>query len=55
MKIQFREKTFEVNQKTKISDLLKDEIENSEHPVIAAIFNNEYSVRERLFIFSSIK
>lgn len=42
MKIQFREKTFEVNQKTKISDLLKDEIENSEHPVIAAIFNNEY-------------
>ena len=42
MKIQFKDKTFEVSKKTKISELLKDEIENSRHTVIAAIFNNEY-------------
>ena len=42
MKIQYEDKVFEVDKKTKISNLLKDEIENSKYPVIAAIFNNEY-------------
>ena len=42
MKIQYEDKIFEVDKKTKISKLLKDEIENSKYPVIAAIFNNEY-------------
>ena len=40
MKIQYEDKVFEVDKKTKISNLLKDEIENSKYPVIAAIFNN---------------
>ena len=42
MKIQYKEKTFEVEQKIKISELLKDEIEKSEYAVVGAVFNNEY-------------
>ena len=42
MKIQYKEKTLEIEHKMKISKLLKDEIENSEYAVVGAIFNNEY-------------
>ena len=42
MKIQYKEKTLEIEHKMKISKLLKDEIENSEYAVVGAIFDNEY-------------
>lgn len=42
MKITYKEKEFEVNEKIKISELLKEEIEKNEHPVVGAKFNNEY-------------
>ena len=42
MKIQFKEKEIEVNQKITIAELLKEEIENSRYQVVGATFNNEY-------------
>ncbi len=42
MKIQYKEKEFEVSPKTKVRDLLEKEIKESKYPVIGAIFNNEY-------------
>ena len=42
MKIQYQDKSMEVQEKTTIQELLKEEIQKSEHPVIGAIFNNEY-------------
>ena len=42
MKIQYKDKTMEVNEPITISELLKEEIENSEYIVVAAVFNNEY-------------
>ena len=42
MIITYKEKELEVNEKIKISDLLKEEIEKSEYPVVGAKFNNEY-------------
>ena len=42
MKIQYKDKTFEISGPKTIQELLKDEIENSKHAVIGAIFNNEY-------------
>lgn len=42
MKIQYQEKTIKVPEKITIQELLKEEIESAEYPVIGAIFNNEY-------------
>ena len=42
MKIQYKDKIMEVDKSTPISEILKDEIKNHEHTVLAAIFNNEY-------------
>ena len=42
MKIKFKDKVFEVEQNTKINDILKEEIDKSENEVVGAIFNNEY-------------
>ena len=43
MKIQYKDKTFEISEPTTIQDLLKEEIKGSDHAVIGAIFNNEYA------------
>ena len=42
MKVLFNEKEYEVNEKIKISKLLRNEIKKNEHPVVGAKFNNEY-------------
>ena len=42
MKVQYKDKIIERDQPTKISDLLKEEIKNSEHTVLAATLDNEY-------------
>ena len=42
MNIQYKNQVLEVKEKTKISELLKEEIQNSSHTVMAAKFNNEY-------------
>ncbi len=42
MKIQYKDKIMEVDKPTPISEVLKEEIKNSEHTVLAATFNNEY-------------
>lgn len=42
MKIQYQDKMMEVENKTTIQELLKEEIKKSEYPVIGAVFNNEY-------------
>ena len=42
MKIQYKEKEFEINERIKISKLLENEIKENEHPVVGAKFNNEY-------------
>ncbi len=42
MKIQYKNKILEVEHKISIQELLQDEIEESEYPVIGAIFNHEY-------------
>lgn len=42
MKIIFKEKEYEINEKIKISKLLENEIENNEFAVVGAKFNNEY-------------
>ncbi len=42
MEIQFNDKIIKTEEKKKISELLKEEIEKSKYTVIAAKFNNEY-------------
>ena len=42
MYIHYNDKKMEIHQKMRIRDLLKEEIEQSEHAVVGAIFNNEY-------------
>ena len=42
MKIQFEDKTIEINEETTIQELLQEEIKKSKHAVIGATFNNEY-------------
>ena len=42
MRITYKEKELEVNEKVKISELLAEEIKNSEYDVVGAKFNNEY-------------
>ncbi len=42
MKIRYQDKIIEIEKATTIQDLLKEEIRNSEYPVIGAIFNHEY-------------
>ncbi len=42
MKIQYNNKTIEVEKGITIQELFKEEIENSEHAIIGAVFNNEY-------------
>ena len=42
MKIQYKEKSIEINEEISIQELLKEEIENSEYVVVGAIFNNRY-------------
>ena len=42
MKITYKDKVFDINEKIKISELMKDEIQNSNYTVVGAKFNNEY-------------
>jgi len=42
MKIIYKDKEMEINEKIKISELLKEEIKQSEHAVVGAKFNNQY-------------
>lgn len=42
MKIQYKDKIMEIEKGSKIYDIFKEEIENSEHTVVGAIYNNEY-------------
>ncbi len=42
MRVTYKENEMEINEGIKISDLLAEEIKNSEHPVVGAKFNNEY-------------
>lgn len=42
MKINYNEKEINTNENVKISEILKEEIENSKVPVVGAIYNNEY-------------
>lgn len=42
MKIQYKDKTMEIEKGSKIYDIFKEEIENSEYTVVGAIYNNEY-------------
>ncbi len=42
MKIQYKDKIFEADKGKRISELFEEEIKNSEHAVISAVFNNEY-------------
>jgi uridine kinase len=42
MIISYKEKEIEVKERIKISELLKEEIEKTEYPVVGAKFNNEY-------------
>ncbi|MCI8384196.1 MAG: nucleoside kinase [Clostridia bacterium] len=42
MKIHYQDKILEVQKEVTIQELLKEEIEKSEYPVIGAIFNHEY-------------
>lgn len=42
MKIQYKDKIFEADKGKRINELFEEEIKNSEHAVISAVFNNEY-------------
>ena len=42
MKIQYRDKTLEIDRGSKIYDVFKEEIENSEYTTVGAVYNNEY-------------
>ena len=48
MKIQYKDKVMEFDQPMTINELLKEEIENSEYTVVAAVFNNEYKNLESI-------
>ena len=48
MRIQYKDKVMELDKPMTISKLLKEEIENSEYTVVAAIFNNEYKNLESM-------
>ena len=48
MKIQYKDKVMEIDQPMTINELLKEEIENSEYTVVAAVFNNEYKNLESI-------
>ena len=48
MKIQYKDKVIEVDKPMPISELLKEDIENSEYTVVAAVFNNEYKNLESI-------
>lgn len=41
MKVRYKEKEIEINENMRIRDVLKDEIENSETPIITTICNNK--------------
>jgi len=42
MRVTYKEKVMEIDERVKISELLAEEIKNSNHPVVGAKFNNEY-------------
>lgn len=42
MKVQYQDKIMEIDQKITIQELLQEEIQKSQYPIIGAIFNNEY-------------
>lgn len=42
MKIQYKEKSIELQESKTIQELLNNEIENNKYPVVGATFNNEY-------------
>lgn len=42
MKIQYQDKIIETQEETTIQELLKEEIEKSEYPIIGGIFHNQY-------------
>ena len=42
MKIQYKDKTLDIERGSKIYDIFKDEIENSEYTTVGAVYNNEY-------------
>ncbi len=42
MKIQYKDKTLDIERGSKIYDIFKDEIENSEYTAVGAVYNNEY-------------
>lgn len=42
MKIHYQDKTIEIEKEATIQEILKEEIEKSEYPIIGATFNNEY-------------
>ena len=42
MKITFKDKIYEINKKTRVNELLKEEIQKSKHQVMGCIENNEY-------------
>ena len=42
MKIQYKDKTLDIERGSKIYDIFQDEIENSEYTAVGAIYNNEY-------------
>ena len=48
MKIQYKDKLMELDKPITINELLKEEIENSEATIVAAIFNNEYKNLESM-------
>ena len=48
MKIQYKDKVMEFDKPMTINELLKEEIENSEYTVVAAVFNNEYKNLESI-------
>ena len=46
MKVTFKEKEYEINEKIKIKDLLKQEIENSKYEIMGCKVNNKYQTIE---------
>ncbi len=48
MKVQYKDKVINLDKPMTIRNLLKEEIENSEYMVVAAIFNNEYKNLESM-------
>ncbi len=48
MKVQYKDKVINLDKPMTIRNLLKEEIENSEYMVVAAIFNNEYKNLESI-------